>query len=143
MTRSEKVRRLGLQVHTAFSRDQREKIYVQDTIRAQGELVYDCILRKHALVYICGKAGDMPKRVREALAQVLFEGMKADWGKDVGLVRTWVKTLGCGELPGRDLVGILGVGDEREVEVDRMLKNTVEKFFGMMETKGRWNEEVW
>lgn len=59
---------------TAFSRDQKEKIYVQDIIRQQGKLVWQMITGG-ANIYVCGSAGAMPKGVRAAIADVMEE-----WG---------------------------------------------------------------
>ncbi|KAJ1333485.1 sulfite reductase (NADPH) flavoprotein alpha-component [Microdochium nivale] len=64
---------LGVEVHTAFSRDQREKVYVQDLIRQQGPLICDLISR-NAIICLCGSAGRMPEAVRQALCDVMVEG---------------------------------------------------------------------
>lgn len=45
-------RSVGLQVNTAFSRDQKAKIYVQDVIREQAHVVYKVL--KEGSIYICG-----------------------------------------------------------------------------------------
>lgn len=58
-----------LDVHVAFSRDQRQKVYVQDLVRERSEEVYDAIAKKGGLVYICGSSGKMPQAVREALIE--------------------------------------------------------------------------
>jgi sulfite reductase alpha subunit-like flavoprotein len=58
-----------LQVFTAFSRDQRQKIYVQDLIRQQSALVYNAIANENGIIYICGSSGKMPQAVREALIE--------------------------------------------------------------------------
>jgi len=60
---------LPLQVFTAFSRDQKHKIYVQDLIKQQCELVYRLICDSGALVYVCGSSGKMPQAVRVALTE--------------------------------------------------------------------------
>jgi sulfite reductase alpha subunit-like flavoprotein len=62
--------KLKLQVFTAFSRDQKEKIYIQDVIRQQGKVLADMIKAK-ALIYVCGSSGNMPKGVRAALVDVV------------------------------------------------------------------------
>ncbi|KAF2270286.1 riboflavin synthase domain-like protein [Lojkania enalia] len=59
-----------LNVITAFSRDQRRKVYVQDLIREQSAPVYDALAKQGGLVYICGSSGKMPQAVREALIEV-------------------------------------------------------------------------
>ncbi len=80
--------RLGLEVFTAFSRDQvsllssidramlitallqKQKVYVQDLVRDQSRLVYRLLHEKQGIVYICGASGKMPQAVREALIEV-------------------------------------------------------------------------
>ena len=54
-------------VFTAFSRDQKEKIYVQDIIRREGQLIEYLIRKENAVIYVCGSSGAMPKAVKEAL----------------------------------------------------------------------------
>jgi len=63
----------------AFSRDQAEKVYVQDRIREQGAAVYQW-LQEGAHFYICGDANRMAKDVHAALLDVLQEhgGLSAD-----------------------------------------------------------------
>ncbi|RDL31469.1 NADPH-dependent diflavin oxidoreductase 1 [Venustampulla echinocandica] len=63
---------LGLKVFTAFSRDQKEKIYVQDIIRKEKKAVWDVIECK-AVIFVCGSSGSMPKAVREAIIDVMAE----------------------------------------------------------------------
>lgn len=62
-------KQIPLKVFTAFSRDQKHKIYVQDLIKEQCELVYRLIYDSGALVYVCGSSGTMPKAVRVALTE--------------------------------------------------------------------------
>jgi sulfite reductase alpha subunit-like flavoprotein len=69
----EQERSLKVQVFTAFSRDQKEKVYVQDNIREQGVLVRR-LLKAGAVVYVCGSSGKMPLAVREALLDVMAVG---------------------------------------------------------------------
>ncbi|KAH8667349.1 NADPH-dependent FMN/FAD containing oxidoreductase [Tricladium varicosporioides] len=65
-------RDLGVEVFTAFSRDQKEKIYVQDVIRAQSKKIFDFLLHQ-GFIFVCGSSGNMPKAVREAIVDVIFE----------------------------------------------------------------------
>ena len=62
--------RLPLQVFTAFSRDQKQKVYVQDLIRQQSELLYRLLHDSSGIVYVCGSSGKMPQAVREALIEI-------------------------------------------------------------------------
>ncbi|KAH8702490.1 putative NADPH-dependent FMN/FAD containing oxidoreductase [Talaromyces proteolyticus] len=64
-----------LQVLTAFSRDQEEKIYVQDRIRQNTDLFFKLLHQEHGSVFICGSSGRMPETVREALVDC-FEKVK-------------------------------------------------------------------
>ncbi|KAF2026923.1 NADPH dependent diflavin oxidoreductase-like protein 1 [Setomelanomma holmii] len=59
-----------LQVFAAFSRDQHQKVYVQDLVRQQSEQVYDALANKNGIVYICGSSGKMPQAIREALIEI-------------------------------------------------------------------------
>lgn len=56
----------------AWSRDQAEKIYVQDKIREQGADVWQW-LQEGAYVYVCGDASRMAKDVNQALIDVIAE----------------------------------------------------------------------
>lgn len=66
--------KMGLQVFTAFSRDQKQKVYVQDLIRDQAVLVYRLLHQQSGIIYICGSSGRMPQAVREALIEVFEKG---------------------------------------------------------------------
>ncbi|XXG98438.1 Zn finger-containing GTPase- Activating Protein for ARF [Hypoxylon texense] len=68
--------RLGVKVFTAFSRDQKEKVYVQDRIREQAALVCE-YLQKGANICICGSAGKMPEAVRTAIYDAMVMGKLA------------------------------------------------------------------
>ncbi|KAJ5752079.1 hypothetical protein N7520_008996 [Penicillium odoratum] len=65
---------IPLQVLTAFSRDQQQKIYVQDTIRQNFSLFFRLLHELHGSVYICGSSGRMPQAVREALIESFQNG---------------------------------------------------------------------
>ncbi|MFK0312887.1 molybdopterin-dependent oxidoreductase [Pseudomonas sp. NPDC090233] len=68
-----------LRLDTAFSRDQAEKIYVQQRLREQGAQVWQW-LEAGAYFYVCGDAQRMAKDVDVALREVIFEhgGVDAD-----------------------------------------------------------------
>lgn len=61
----------------AFSRDQKEKIYVQDRMRENGADFY-AWLERGAYFYICGDAYRMAKDVDKALHQIIAEHGKMD-----------------------------------------------------------------
>jgi len=54
----------------AFSRDQAEKIYVQDRVREQGRDIYDW-LERGAHVYVCGDGQAMAADVHQTLVEVI------------------------------------------------------------------------
>jgi sulfite reductase (NADPH) flavoprotein alpha-component len=58
---------------TAFSRDQAEKIYVQDRMREHAAELY-AWLQRGAHVYVCGDASRMAKSVEQALLDTIAEG---------------------------------------------------------------------
>jgi sulfite reductase (NADPH) flavoprotein alpha-component len=58
---------------TAFSRDQKEKIYVQDRMRENSAELY-AWLERGAYFYICGDATHMAKAVEQALLDAIAEG---------------------------------------------------------------------
>lgn len=60
---------LDLVVFTAFSRDQPQKVYVQDKIREHAGRFYKILIEMGGSVYICGSSGRMPQAVREALIE--------------------------------------------------------------------------
>ncbi len=60
-------------LHTAFSRDQREKVYVQDRLRENAKELFNW-LERGAYFYVCGDATRMAKDVETALLDVLAQG---------------------------------------------------------------------
>lgn len=56
-------------LHTAFSRDQKEKIYVQDRMRQNGAEIWKW-LQEGAHFYVCGDASRMAKDVDTALHEI-------------------------------------------------------------------------
>lgn len=62
-----------LDLHTAFSRDQEDKIYVQHRIREQGEKVWQTLNENNGYFYIAGNAKSMPDDVKEALCDVIIK----------------------------------------------------------------------
>ena len=59
-------------IDVAFSRDQAEKVYVQDKLRERGAEVYDW-LEQGAYIYVCGDAEYMAPDVHQALIDVIAE----------------------------------------------------------------------
>ncbi|OHU85954.1 MULTISPECIES: assimilatory sulfite reductase (NADPH) flavoprotein subunit [Pseudoalteromonas] len=75
-------------VDLAFSRDQAEKIYVQDRLREKGAEVF-AWLEKGAHFYVCGDATRMAKDVHQALIDII----KAHGGKDDEQAEQYLKDL--------------------------------------------------
>ncbi|KAL6097233.1 ndor1 [Pungitius sinensis] len=59
-----------LTLFTAFSRDQEEKVYVQDRVRENAAVLWDLMANRHACFYIAGNAKEMPTGVCDALKEV-------------------------------------------------------------------------
>lgn len=72
----------------AFSRDQKEKIYVQHRIKEHARDLWDW-LQNGARLYVCGDAARMAKDIDTTLREIAAEqgGMGAD------AVETWIKEL--------------------------------------------------
>ncbi|KAI1351488.1 hypothetical protein F5Y01DRAFT_120789 [Xylaria sp. FL0043] len=69
-------KRLGINVVTAFSRDQPSKIYVQDRLLEFSDQVCR-LLRKNCAICLCGSSGKMPEAVRLALYDCMVKGRMA------------------------------------------------------------------
>lgn len=63
---------IDLKVSTAFSRDQKEKFYVQDLLWLEKKSLWAAI-KKGALLFLCGDAKAMAKGVEEVLKRVAKE----------------------------------------------------------------------
>jgi sulfite reductase (NADPH) flavoprotein alpha-component len=61
-------------LHTAFSRDQEKKVYVQDRMRENAAELY-AWLERGAYFYVCGDASRMAKDVELALLDSIALGM--------------------------------------------------------------------
>ncbi|UXY31374.1 bifunctional nitrate reductase/sulfite reductase flavoprotein subunit alpha [Streptomyces sp. HUAS TT20] len=83
---------------TAFSRDQRAKVYVQDRMREHGPLLWSW-LRDGAHFYVCGDASRMAKDVDRALRDIavvhggLTEEDAAAYVKQLGTDRRYVRDV--------------------------------------------------
>ncbi|RAQ53048.1 hypothetical protein AFGD_001788 [Aspergillus flavus] len=67
-----------LEVFAAFSRDQKQKVYVQDVIRDNFGLFFRLLHEMGGSVYVCGSSGRMPQAVREALIEAFQNGGETD-----------------------------------------------------------------
>ncbi|KFZ04220.1 hypothetical protein V502_10315 [Pseudogymnoascus sp. VKM F-4520 (FW-2644)] len=62
------------QIHTVFSREAAEKVYVQHRMMEVKEQLFDLIHNNKAWVYICGDAAHMAKDVSTALVDIIARG---------------------------------------------------------------------
>ncbi|MFE7804410.1 molybdopterin-dependent oxidoreductase [Streptomyces sp. NPDC057430] len=83
---------------TAFSRDQRAKVYVQDRMREHGHQLWNW-LQDGAHVYVCGDASRMAKDVDRALRDIAV----AHGGLDEEGAAVYVKQLAAGKRYVRDV----------------------------------------
>ena len=77
------------ELHTAFSRAQAPKTYVQDLVAAERERVW-ALIENGAIIYVCGDGGKMEPDVKAALVAIYRECNSAD--ADAGL--RWIDDLG-------------------------------------------------
>ena len=61
------------ELSVAFSRDQAEKVYVQDRLLENAEQVWQWISQEDAYVYVCGDMNRMAKDVESALLEIIQE----------------------------------------------------------------------
>ncbi|MEG7502485.1 NADPH-dependent assimilatory sulfite reductase flavoprotein subunit, partial [Providencia stuartii] len=59
-------------ISLAWSRDQAQKVYVQDKLREQGEEVWHWI-EEGAHIYVCGDANHMARDVEQALLEIISQ----------------------------------------------------------------------
>jgi len=60
-----------IELYTAFSRDQSEKIYVQHRLVERARDLFDLIWRHGAYIYVCGDAAQMARDVDHAIRKIL------------------------------------------------------------------------
>jgi sulfite reductase (NADPH) flavoprotein alpha-component len=82
-------------LETAFSRDQKQKVYVQDRIRERGE-EFAKWLADGAYLYVCGQKEPMSRDVENTIVEVLTQ--QNDWNKEEA--SAFLETL---EIEGRYL----------------------------------------
>jgi cytochrome P450/NADPH-cytochrome P450 reductase len=79
------------ELHTAFSRADGPKTYVQHMVASQKDQVWN-LIDKGAIVYVCGDGGKMEPDVKAALVSIYRERTGAD--EAAGL--RWIDDLGAG-----------------------------------------------
>ena len=67
-----------LTMHTAFSRDQARKIYVQNRITEQYESVYKQLMEQNGSFYVCGSSRNVPEDIYNAMKEVMMKGGNLD-----------------------------------------------------------------
>jgi cytochrome P450 / NADPH-cytochrome P450 reductase len=77
------------ELHTAFSRSEGPKTYVQNLVAAQKERVWS-LIEKGAIIYVCGDGGKMEPDVKAALVAIYRE--RTDSNADAAL--RWIDDLG-------------------------------------------------
>lgn len=75
-------------LHTAFSRDQAEKIYVQDILRQQGQQVWR-LLQDNGEIYLCGSKTNLGS----AIDKVLYEIAEQHGGLSELAAKEWLFEL--------------------------------------------------
>jgi cytochrome P450/NADPH-cytochrome P450 reductase len=78
------------ELHTAFSRGEGPKTYVQNLVAAQKDRVWS-LIEQGAIVYVCGDGGKMEPDVKAALVAIYRERSGAD--ADAG--QRWIDDLGA------------------------------------------------
>ncbi|ABE39056.1 cytochrome P450 [Rhodopseudomonas palustris BisB5] len=79
-----------VELHTAFSRGEGPKTYVQHLIAAQKDRVFT-LIEQGAIIYVCGDGGKMEPDVRAALMAIHRERS----GADAAAASTWIDDLGA------------------------------------------------
>lgn len=60
------------EMHTAFSREGPNKVYVQHLLKEQGKIIND-LLEQKAYFYVCGDAANMAREVNAILVKIIAE----------------------------------------------------------------------
>ncbi len=80
------------ELHTAFSRGDGPKTYVQHLVSAQKERVWG-LIERGAIIYVCGDGGKMEPDVKAALELIYRERS----GNDADAARRWIDELGANQ----------------------------------------------
>jgi NADPH-ferrihemoprotein reductase len=76
-----------LTIFNAFSREGKEKVYVQHLIKQNAKLVNE-LLQQKANFYVCGDASHMAREVNEVLAQIIAQERGIDEKKAEQIVKS-------------------------------------------------------
>jgi cytochrome P450/NADPH-cytochrome P450 reductase len=77
-------------LHTAFSRSEGPKTYVQNLVTAEKERVWN-LIEQGAIIYVCGDGGKMEPDVKAALVAIYRERS----GADAAAGQRWIDDLGA------------------------------------------------
>src|SRR5258707_11728676 len=89
------------ELHTAFSRAQAPKTYVQNLVAAERDRVWS-LIENGAIIYVCGDGGKMEPDVKAALVAIYRERKSADanaglrWIDDLGTQNRYVLDVWAG-----------------------------------------------
>jgi cytochrome P450 / NADPH-cytochrome P450 reductase len=89
------------ELHTAFSRAEGRKTYVQHLVAAQSERVWS-LIGQGAIIYVCGDGGKMEPDVKAALVAIYRDRANADaaagsrWIEDLGSKNRYVLDVWAG-----------------------------------------------
>jgi len=75
-------------LRTAFSRLNPDKVYVQQRLREESNIIYNLMVYKNARIYICGEANEMVKSVKETLISIINAESHKTTGND--LLASWI-----------------------------------------------------
>ncbi|WP_407147543.1 bifunctional cytochrome P450/NADPH--P450 reductase [Bradyrhizobium sp. ORS 86] len=78
------------ELHTAFSRADGPKTYVQHLIAAQKDRVWD-LIQQGAIIYVCGDGGKMEPDVKATLMSIYRERASAD----ADMASRWIEEMGA------------------------------------------------
>ena len=78
------------ELHTAFSRGEGPKTYVQNLVASQKDRVWS-LIEQGAIVYVCGDGGKMEPDVKAALVAIYRERS----GADADAAQRWIDDLGA------------------------------------------------
>jgi cytochrome P450/NADPH-cytochrome P450 reductase len=78
------------ELHTAFSRGDGPKTYVQDLVAAQQQRVWN-LIEQGAITYVCGDGGRMEPGVKAALMAIYRDRA----GADADAAQRWIDDLGA------------------------------------------------
>ena len=78
------------ELHTAFSRGEGPKTYVQHLVAAQKDKVWS-LIEQGAIIYVCGDGGKMEPDVKATLVAIYREHS----GADVQAGQRWIDDLGA------------------------------------------------